>query len=441
MRGKAQRSDAWHSSCKISIKISIARGFALRRPLTDGDVYSLLRGVVSHRPTVSARAVCAVSLVLLAATFVSPRLAERELRSLLLFTVGFAGESNVGAWWSGTLFFVAGVFALDRAAIMPRTDERRGWAALAAALLLLSLDEVAWLHEWLIGRGRADLLMPLGLVGLGFVAFALAHLQRARLPLRALMLGFALLATVPLHELFQDAHVTTNPWTYGAWIALEEGTEIAAALVLLAATSGGVRRFEAADRPQPFVCFARFAAPLLWLSIAALPLAIAAAYALNLTGATNWLGATLFVSCALLASRAATQGDRTALAKTVVYLLASLGAVAVRPDWDPVVLGQHVNVRGLYFGALLLTASTLTPGAPWRRRAFWLALAAATVLAAFVLLRPQWIWSSWPPTVALLCFCIEVRAVVRLQTASAGQKRVKPVSRAAAVGKLPVAGP
>jgi hypothetical protein len=384
--------------------------------------------------------VVGVSLLLLAVTFVSPRLAGRELLSLILFTAGLSGESNVGAWWSGMLFFLAGVFALDRAAIVLRTDEGRGWAALAAALLLLSLDEVAWLHEWLIARGRPYLLMSLGMLGLGLVVFSLAHLQRARLPLRTLLLGFALLATVPLQQLFQAAHVTTNPWTYGALIALEEGTEIAAALVLLAVTSGGVRRFEA-DRPEPFVCFVRFGAPLLWLCIGALPFAVAAMYALNLTGATNWLGATLFMSCALLAWRAAAQGDGRARAKTAVYLLASLGAVAVRPDWDPVVLGEHVNVRGLYFGALLLTASTLVADAAWRHRAFWLALAAATLLAAFVLLRPQWIWSTWPPTVALLCFCIEVRAAVRLQAASAGDKRIKTVSRAAAVGKLPVAGP
>jgi hypothetical protein len=380
-------------------------------------------------------------LLLLASTLVAPSLAERELLALVLFTAGLGGESNVGAWWSGMLFFVAGVFALDRATIVPRAAaERRGWAALAAALLLLSLDEVAWLHEWLIGRSRPYLLLSLGMLGVGLAAVSLAHLHRARQPLGTLLLAFALLASVPLQQIFQATHVSTSTWVYGARIALEEGTEIAAALALLAVTSGGTR-FEPSRR-EPFGCFVKFAAPLLWLSIAALPLAVAATYALNLTGATNWLGATLFMSCALLASRASAKGDVTPLVKASLYLLASLGAIAVRPDWDPLVLGQHVNVRGLYFGGLLLTAaSLLASGAAWRQRAFWLALAGATLLAAFVLLRPQWIWSTWPPTLALLCFYIEVTAAIRLHAAAAPEKSVERVRAAPAVGKQPVAGP
>ncbi len=388
-----------------------------------------LRLVVSYRPTAWASAIFGVSALLLAFTLVTSPLAGRGLLSLIVFTLGLGGESNVGAWWSGMLFFVAGVFALDSAADTARAaTERRGWAALTMALMLLSLDEVAWLHEWLSARGRPYLLMSLGMLGLGLVGYALAQLYRARMPVRTLLLGFALLATVPLQAIYQATHVSTNPWVYGALTSLEEGTEIAGALVLLAVTSGSVRRLEAIS-PELFVGFVRFGVPLLWLCTAALPLAVAATYALNLTGATNWLGATLFMSCALLACRALAQGDTTALAKAATYLLASLGAIAVRPDWDPVVLGHHVNVRGLYFGGLLLTAAwMLSPGAPWRQRAFWLALAGTTLLAAFVLLRPQLVWSTWPPTVALLCFFIELTGAVRLHVGSAGEKRLELVS-------------
>lgn len=133
--------------------------------------------------------------------------------------------------------------------------------------------------------------------------------------LRHLPLGFALLATVPAQDLVQVAQGPANAWVYGALTSLEEGTEIAAALLLLAATRGGLRPF-GASRPEPFVCFVIFAAPLLWLYAGALPLAAAATYALNLTGASNWLGATLFLSCALLALRAAAQGDATPVARS-----------------------------------------------------------------------------------------------------------------------------
>jgi hypothetical protein len=388
-----------------------------------------LQIVLSHRPAAWASVILAVSVLLLALTVVSPPLANRGLLSLVLFTLGLSGESNVGAWWSGMLFFVAGVFALDNAADPARAaTERRGWAALAMALMLLSLDEVAWLHEWLSDRGRPYFLMALGVLGLGLAGYSLAHLYRAGIRLHSLLFGFALLATLPLQALFQAAHPSANPWVYGALTSFEEGTEIAAAAVFLAVTSGGVRRSEASG-PDLFSCFVSFGAPLLWLCIAALPLAVAAAYLFNLTGATNWLGATLFMSCALLALRALAQGDTAAVAKAVGYLLASIGAIAVRPDWDAVVLGHDLNVRGIYFGALLFAAAwMLGPGAPWHQRAFWLSLAGITLLAAGMLPRPQLVWSTWPPTVAVLCFFIELAGAVRFQASAAREKRSELVS-------------
>lgn len=369
----------------------------------------LLPIVVRFRPNVWAPAIFGVSLLLLAATFVSAPLAGRGSLSLVLFTLGLGGESNVGAWWSGMLFFLAGVFALDRAADARRTvAERRGSAALAAALALLSLNEVAWLREWLAERSQLCLML-LGATGLGIVIYGFAQLRRANAPLRKLSVGFALLATVPAQELVQAALEPANAWLYAAWTCLEEGTELAAALVMLSVMSGGLRHF-GARRQEPFECFVRFATPLRSSCAVALPVAAAATYALNLTGAANWLGATLFLSCALLALRAAAEGGPAAPAKAALYLIASVGAIAVRPDWDPVVLGHHVSVRGIYFGTVLLgAASILASGEPWRRRLF-LALAAGTLLAAFVSLRPQLYWSLLPPMIGLLCFFFEIAA-------------------------------
>jgi len=79
------------------------------------------------------------------------------------------------------------------------------------------------------------------------------------------------------------------------------------------------------------------------------------------------------------------------------------------------------------------------PEAPWHQRAFWLALAGATLSAAFVLLRPQLVWSTWPPTVALLCFFIDAHRLHA--SAIAGEKRIELASSHVTVGKVPAAGP
>jgi hypothetical protein len=394
---------------------------------------------VPHRPTEWAPAIAGISLLLLLVTFVSYPLGGRGLITTLLFTFGLSGEGNVGAWWSGMLFLLAAVFALGRAADARRTPpERRGMLALAAALVLLSFDEVAWLHEFLASRNQLY-LAPLGAAGVGLVAYALRQLQRANIPLRTLLLGFALLATVPLQELVHVTQEWRNPWVYGARALVEEGTEIAAALVLLHATSGGLLRLRASG-PNAFAALAQFGLPLSWLAVTALALAVAATSTLNLTGVINWVGSSLFLLCALLAVRSGRpRRDSAAWAKAGLYLLASVGANAVRPDWDPVVLGHAVNLRGVYFGALFFAAAWMfSSGSSWHRRALWLALAGTTWLAAVAVLRPQLVWSTWPPTIALLCFYAEIAAAMRKNRAVEPEDAIP---RRAGVKRPELAGP
>jgi hypothetical protein len=337
--------------------------------------------------------------------------------TLLLFWLGLGGDGNVGAWWSGVLFLLAALFALDRAAEARRTaSERRGWGALAAALAFLSFDEIASLHEFLTARGELY-LAPMGVVGLGLVAYALARLRRAGAALGKLFLGFGLLATVPAQELVQHAVEWNNDWIYGARACLEEGTEIAGALALLAATSGGLLRIRVGR--DTFASLVWLGRPLFWLAAVALPSSAAMAVYFNFPGMANWLAAALFLACALLAARgAAAQREPRVLWAMALYFFASLGANAVRPDWDPTVLGLHLNLRGFYFGALLLAAPwVLSTGEPWHRRAFWLALAGCTLAAALLPLRPYVVWTNWPPMIALLCFYVELSALMRLRAA------------------------
>jgi hypothetical protein len=373
-----------------------------------------LRIVVPHRRS-AWPIVVGISLLLLLITFLSYPLARHGFLSVILFSLGLGGERNVGAWWSGMLFVLAAVSALDRAVgSRAASTDYRAWTALAAAFLLLSLDEVAGLHEWLSLRGLIY-LVPLGTLGLALVGYSLAHLRRAKMPLSALLLGFALLATVPLQELLQNMREWTNPWAYGARAFVEEGTEVAAALLLIAGTNACLSRL-GASRPEPFASLAKLGAPLFWLSLGALPLVIAAAHELNLTGPADWLGSALFLACALLAI-SSMRSDAAALPKAAVYLLASVGANAVRPDWDPLVLSYSPNLRGLFFAALLLaTALVVARGKPWRERCIWLALGGGTLLGALFFPHPQLVWSTWPAAVALFCLFIELTAIVGLRT-------------------------
>ena len=393
-----------------------------------------LRIVLSHRLS-AGPIVIGVSVLLLLITFLSYPLARHGFLSAMLFSLGLGGERNVGAWWSGMLFVLAAVHALDRAvgARAART-ESRAWIALAAAFLLLSLDEVAGLHEWLSLRSFLY-LVPLGTLGLALVGYSLANLRRANVPLRTLLLGFALLATVPLQELVQNTQEWTNAWAYGARALVEEGTEVAAALLLIAGTNAGLSRADA-SRPEPCASLVTFGAPLFWLSLGALPFVIVAAYELNLTGPADWLGSVLFLWCALLAL-SAIQGDVAALPKAGVYLLASVGANAVRSDWDPFVFGYSANLRGLFFGLLLLAAALVVSaaGRPWRERSIWLALGGVTLLGALFFPHPQLVWSTWPAAVALLCLFIEITAVVELRAEPPRLAPIDSVARAVPDGK------
>jgi hypothetical protein len=403
--------------------------------------------VVSHRPTFWGLTIVAVSLLFVAVTPLPYGLGGRGLLTEFLYWLGLGGERNVGAWWSGVLFLLAAILALDRftEAWRPPT-ERRGWAALAAALAFLSFDEIAGLHEFLSARSQLY-LVPVGLLGAGLVTYALVQLQRAKVPLHRLLLGFGLLATVPLQEFVQFTRDWPNAWVYGARALVEEGTEIAGALALLAATSGGLLRIRVGR--ESFASLLAHGTPLLWLAVAALPAVAVAVRGFNLPGAPNWLGMALFLACAALAVRgAAARSEPRLLWAAALYLLASLGANAVRPDWDPTVLGQSINLRGIYFGSLLLAAPwVLSPGEPWRTRGFWLASAGCTLLGAFVL-PPIVIWSTWPPTVALLCFYVEISAAMRLRAvvAQAAPAASRPTAatgpQPAATAKVPtLAGP
>ena len=368
----------------------------------------------------------AVSAALLLVTFASYPLVDHRRLARLLFWLGLGGEDNIGAWWSGMLLALAGFLAFDGFFDSNKSPaERRGWLALGFALLLLSFDEIASLHEYLSLLGR-EYLAVLGVVGLSVASYGMGQLHRggaSTRTLRMLLLAFGLLATVPFHELLQHRLQWDNQVVYGLRAVLEEGTEIVAALIFVSvgrATSASLLRgsqdfLVALVRNRRVVTLT---ALLLW------PVLTAATFALPQPGGpADWLASTLFLGCALLAVRAgALRGalDWRALSVVVFYIGASAAATAVKFEWHPLVLGTRVSIRGIALALLVLTAVAVlkTNG---RRLQPSRALVAAAGIAAGAVAWPfsQILWCGLPPVLALWLF--------RIESKTAAQSRIAPV--------------
>lgn len=191
-----------------------------------------------------------------------------------------AGEQTFAVWWSTLLFTVAALMCFQQA----REGEgaRWAWAVLAAVLLILSWDEAGSLHERAFqGDEASDRARNIvgGLLGLSTFAavMRLLSLRASRAPGVFFFLAFGLLATVPVQEWLE--HNSTLATRLGpARVLIEEGTELAAAFLLLAGCARAAPRWTrleallpsaetyAALRPLLLLLLAPVAAAcLLWL--------------------------------------------------------------------------------------------------------------------------------------------------------------------------------
>lgn len=372
-------------------------------------------GANSTRPWFGA--LIAVSAALLLATIASYALVDERALARVLFWIGLGGEANIGAWWSGMLLVLAAFLSFDGFFDRSKSPaEQRGWLALGFALLLLSFDEIASLHEYLLGRGLADLAV-LGVVGLALASYGMQQLHRARVPgrtLTRLLIAFGLLASVSIQEVIQQSVEWDNQLVYGLRAFVEEGTEIVAMLLFVSvgrATSAGLWRgsqdfLVALVRRRRLV---KSAALLLW------PAAIAAAFVLSRpSGPTDWLASTLFMGCAVLAVRAGAQRgalDSRGLELILLYAVASAAATAVSWQWDPLVLGRTVNLRGIVFALLLVVAGIVLKanGRPVKPSHPFIA---AVVVAASAIAWPsaRILWFGLPPLLALWLYSVESKA-------------------------------
>ena len=367
---------------------------------------------------------CAVSAALLVITFASYPLVDHRTLASVLFWLGLGGENNIGAWWSGMLLALTAFLAFDgfHDPTKPQA-ERQGWLALGFALLLLSFDEIASLHEYLSVLGLKYLAV-LGVVGLAVASYGMLQLYRARRPKRtlfSLLLAFGLLATVPVHEMIQHALQWHNQVVYGLRAVLEEGTELVAMLIFVSvarATSSSLFRGsqDFLVAPVQHRHIITLTALLLW------PVLTAATFALPLPGGpADWLAASLLMACALLALRAGVlRGglDSRALSVVAFYLAASAAANAVKFRWNPVVLGTTVSVRGITFALIVLAAVAILKanGRPLKPSR---AILAAAGISASAVAWPssQMLWCGLPPIVALWLYGVESKAAALVKTA------------------------
>lgn len=364
------------------------------------------------------------SAILVFVTFLSFALDGRGALSTLLYWIGLAGENNVGAWWSGMLLLLAAAFALDGAAARNmRRAERSAWLALAAALLILSFDEVASLHEFLVTAGLeyiAVLAVPLApLIGYAWLELLRSGQRRVSL---LLLLAFVLLGTVPLQEYIQHSREWPNPVVYGLRAAIEEGIELLAMLLLVAVTSRNTLG-AIADGREPFE-FARHRLLVLGVAATLAPILVAATFVLPYPGGpADWLAAACYLGCALIVVRRIAAGHDGATAPVIAlglwYLAASLGSNAIRLEWDPVILGTPVGVRGLFVALLLASAVPVLRRAGRRANPMLYAGAAGVAVVGSLWPHVQLLWCGLPVLIALHIYAGESALAVDVPLASA----------------------
>lgn len=164
-------------------------------------------------------------------------------------------EGNLPTWWSATLLAAGGVLHLGGGWVA-RTTGTRGtsaWRAVAALLLLMSLDEAASLHESLDQLRTVITLpfqveyfwvvigVPLALLVLAVVGVCGRRMPRASLVL--LVLGFGLLFTGAVgFEIVGSGQVTQGlAAEVVASYHLEEAFEMVGASLIAVAPIAGLR--------------------------------------------------------------------------------------------------------------------------------------------------------------------------------------------------------
>ena len=153
-------------------------------------------------------------------------------------------EESFGTWFNSGLLFIAALLAIHRSRVLRAQEEpwHRWWLILGIGLCVLSMDEIAGMHE-LLNSMMGDIPWTvvgapiLALVGLSYLPFLWAH--RWRTGLLFLLAGAIYGGGAVGVEHFTDSEV--NSLHYNMWTALEEGMEMFGVIVFIYAVLDHVR--------------------------------------------------------------------------------------------------------------------------------------------------------------------------------------------------------
>jgi hypothetical protein len=269
---------------------------------------------------------------------------ERDLIAVgapqLLRSFSLRSELSIGAWWSGTLLLLASVHAADGYFWRRRSAPQvaYAWASLSFVLLCLSADEVGSMHERIGDVAGWWGLAPFGALLGGAWIFAMTALWRD--PANRANAGWAsfallLLASVAGQEFLEH---NTRWWgeRAGLRVAVEEGTEMIALLILLRvgmSQSGGVFQSTTGAVRPVFQALASWRAPIAVIALVASPIlaAVSAVMIENTMGLpVIWLvGSVFFLAALTLLRRPLMRLSWTWAHAAIVPLCVALSGAAV----------------------------------------------------------------------------------------------------------------
>lgn len=298
------------------------------------------------------------------------------LTAFVLSKFNLAHENNVAAWWSGMLLALAGIHALDGFAAHRRNDPRvaRGWLLLALVMFILSMDEVASVHERVSSIGEAIVgsslvgLAPFGIVLMLMTGYALLLLWSAaeyRGDVVRIVIAFLILGSVAGQEFLEFALKWEGSAVMAMRTGVEEATELLGMLILLRVTMGqtaGLSKIATPGLRPAFDVLLQYKTPLAMAALIAAPVfALISAGLEDFRGRpAPWLASLAFLAAALIVLRPLFTGtDRLRWPAWALAALCCLASVSMVTFGH---LGAHIGSMPM---ALSISTLSVAIGAVW----------------------------------------------------------------------------
>uniref|UniRef100_UPI00404AE2CA hypothetical protein n=1 Tax=Cephaloticoccus sp. TaxID=1985742 RepID=UPI00404AE2CA len=151
-------------------------------------------------------------------------------------------EDSFPTWYSASALLLASVTLwINARRMQAKADSMRWhWQGLAMGFLVLSIDEIAGIHETLNSLGKTSWAIPGGIiatvVGLAYLKF-LTRIDR-KTAVQFVIGGAVFVGGAVGVELYTERYLVNdelNTLAYNLWNALEEGMEMAGVLIFLRA--------------------------------------------------------------------------------------------------------------------------------------------------------------------------------------------------------------